>query len=234
MKDNLIDEMLREISEGDRGIIEGFFETYTQRMLDKMDVEKVRTAQRVAMEPSEFQFGSNEKDVNPESDTLKFLTPTSELSDLPNLPDMDWGAPAHVILAGEHKLSVSYYLSEMVDWDGETIRPREPKTDEQLMAIFYITGVSSFSQRPTLQPDHLCPYLIYTGDSYPSHGVWEIESGARNDFEKTGLAYQNDKHLIFSFHDTAIECFCTSYKFEIVKSVSLDLVPKLAEFVYSR
>jgi len=147
---------------------------------------------------------------------------------------MDWGAPAPIILASEHRLSIGYYLSNLDDWDGETIKRRQPKLDEDLMVIFYIDGLSSFSQRPTLQPDHLCAYFVYSeDDGYPSHGAWEVETGPSIAFRKRELAFENDKHMIFSFHDTSIECFCRDYRFDIHKTISTNLIPQMTEFVYS-
>ena len=99
--------------------------------------------------------------------------------------------------------------------------------------IFFVNGVSSFSQCGTLQPDHLCAYFDYDEESYPSHGVWEVKDGPSSAIKDRSLSNENDKHLVFSFHDSSIECFCADYKFDVRKSVSIDLITQMAEFVYS-
>jgi len=180
-------------------------------------------------------FGfKGKKDIN-----LKVFVgiPLSKLKPIESLRHMDWGAPAPIILADEHKLSIAYYLESKTDWDGETSRLRYPESDVDEMVIFYLTGLSSFSQRITLQPDHLCPYFNYSlnecpPNEYPSHGVWEVEGPLPKLALEKQSAFLNDKRLVFSFHDTAIECFCNDFEYELIVSSGADVLEKMKNFIF--
>ncbi|MEP3655395.1 MAG: hypothetical protein ABJO36_10920 [Litorimonas sp.] len=228
MKDKIIGPLLDALPNEKRLVIEAFFETVTERMLENVDLENIKTSQKAALEVSNSRVDVGNRGID-----LNFLTPISNLLEVPDLPQMDWGAPAPVMMANEHRLSIGYYLSNLDDWDGETCKLRQPNLDEDLMVIFYLDGVSSFSQRATLQPNHLCAFFDYDVEGYPSHGVWEVKTGPALAFKNNLLAHENDKHLIFSFHDTSIECFCSDYKYDFRKAVSIDSVTDMAKFVYS-
>lgn len=154
----------------------------------------------------------------------------SKLKSITGLGQMDYGAPAPIILAGEHKLSVAYYLHSSTEWDGENIHLRDPTADVGKMAIFYISGLNSFTQKSTLH--HLCPFFDYNSDDYPSHDVWEIEGPESKASLESQSAYLSDKRLIFSFHDTAIDCFCSEYKYETLVSSGVNILTKMEKFVF--
>ncbi|WP_026941188.1 hypothetical protein [Hellea balneolensis] len=180
-------------------------------------------------------FGfKGKKDIKSEVDVG---IPLSKLKPVEGLRHMDWGAPAPLILASEHKLSIAYYLESEGDWDGEITRLRNPKADIDEMAVFYVTGLSSFSQRVTSQPDHLCPFFNYSlneypPNEYPSHGVWKVEGPLKQSTLENQFAFPKDIRLIFSFHDTAIDCFCSKFEYEVIVSSGANVLEKMGSFIF--
>src|SRR4051812_7108799 len=61
---------------------------------------------------------------------------------LNDLPQSSVGAPCPVVLAGEHALSVAYFLQDPPDaWDGKTVRVVSPETSAEPAAIVRFSGV---------------------------------------------------------------------------------------------
>ena len=144
--------------------------------------------------------------------------------ELTNFGLMDAGAPAPILLLGEHRAALGYYLNDTpVDWDGKTVHLRDPNEDVSPMALIEIEGIVGTKSFPTTQPDHEHP-------EFP--GVFECVCEIKNSNWAERACFNHSKHLVFAFHDTVIEFLCSSYEVYFVTSTSFGLVPRMRSYVF--
>jgi len=149
--------------------------------------------------------------------------PGSSWVHLTDFGDMDLGAPAPLLLLGEHRAALSYYLNDTPgDWDGTTVHMRDAQIDVAPMALVEFDRVAEArSFRTTSHHGH--PDLP---------GVFEsVVEVLRSDWAKQ--AGEDYRHLVFAFHDTVVEVLCRSYKVFFFKSSSVGLMPRMSAYVFS-
>lgn len=156
---------------------------------------------------------------------------------LGDVPQSSVGAPCPSIVAGEHHLSVAFFLEEALPgWDGSTVRvvgldsQGEPaavvRFSHPYASMFGPPNDEAFSGHP-LASRGLTPYSAF--EVMNSSWIRVLaRMNAVHPHHSTKL-FSTYRHFVLSFHDTTFECVAKGYSVEVSEGSVVDLVTKEAE-----
>lgn len=176
MNADFIKDALADLTDEHREIVESFMESLNQHILENANLTHSDLQ-------TDFETDLTTSDFPEKGDKVgeHYVVLDSETV-------MCMGAPCPVILADEHKLSVSFYLTSEVN--------------REKSAVFIIRGVSSFEQAGNLGGSvHDCVFAPFGYDN-----VWERK-----------LA-DDDVELVFGFHDTSLRVICKEFSYSVHRS----------------
>jgi hypothetical protein len=154
---------------------------------------------------------------------------------LDKIPQSSAGAPLPLILAGEHRTVLAYYLENRDPlWDGKTIRVQDPAVGDEPVALavfnrclahmFGPPNDEAFKGHP-LASRGLTPYCVFRIEG--SSWIRQIERMNSVHHAHRPERFWELQHLIFAFHDSTFECICRSFDIKIMRGAVLLMVPEM-------
>jgi hypothetical protein len=154
--------------------------------------------------------------------------------ELRDLPQSSVGAPCPIVLAGEHCLTVAYFLEHAPPgWDETTVRvvgpdtPGEPASvvrfERPVASMFGPPNDEAFSGHP-LASRGLRPYGAF--EVRDSSWIRRLERMNSVHPSHRPEHFSRYRHFILAFHDTTFECVATGYSYEIASGPLNGLVAR--------
>lgn len=154
--------------------------------------------------------------------------------ELKDLPQSSVGAPCPVVLAGEHRLSVAYFLSDAPPgWVGRSIRSVGPESTAEPAAVvrfkrpyasmFGPPNDEAFSGHP-LAKRGLRPYGAF--EVVGSSWVRKLERMNAVHPRHRPEHFSSYRHFILAFHDTTFECVAEGYEVEVGRGPLTELIAR--------
>jgi len=145
--------------------------------------------------------------------------------ELTNIPQSSVGAPLPIVIADEQNVIIAFYLENTTEsWDGTSIRVVGINSDKESIAIVKFEHCSShmfgppndeaFSGHP-LASRGLKPYSYFE----IQNSSWIRKSEKMNSvhpYHNKIKFMENEKHYIFSFHDSTFECIAHGYNLKVI------------------
>ncbi len=161
---------------------------------------------------------------------------TEKLIQIKGVPQSSVGAPCPLVYATEFDMYVTYYLeAHDPDWDGTYAKVVDPNTTgepslvvkfEKVLAHYFGAPNDEAIGGHPLADKGLEPYSYYIVDNSTWLDKHEKMNRVHPYHKKEH--YQNYKHYIFTFHDTALEVIAEKYSFNIS---NLSLKDNLQEII---
>jgi hypothetical protein len=168
--------------------------------------------------------------------TVYVVEERDNVIELADLPQSSVGAPCPIVLAGEHCLSVAYFLEDTPPgWDGIAARVVGPDTRGEPAAIvrfscpyasiFGPPNDEAFAGHP-LASKGLRPYsALEVRESSWIRRLERMNSVHRCHRPEQFSGY---RHFILAFHDTTFECVATGYSHELASGPLTELMVREA------
>lgn len=156
------------------------------------------------------------------------------IAEIHDLPQCSVGAPCPVVLAGEHCVSVAYFLEDTPPgWDGTTVRVVGPDTRGAPAAVvrFVRTYASMFGPP---NDEAFAGHPLARRGLRP-YGAFEVrKSSWIRALEKMNSVHPSYRpehfdgyhHFVLAFHDTTFECVATGYTHELAAGPLNELVAR--------
>jgi len=153
---------------------------------------------------------------------------TQTLTEITDLPQSNVGAPLPIVLATEYQLILLYMVQEYdPDWDGTytTSVGRDTKTSI-VVVRFEHAGPHLFGP-PNDEALHGHPLHSLGLEAHACFEVrpsaWIAELCRRNSVHPnhTDASYDDDRHFIFTFHDSTFEVVAHGFSWEVVSETSI-------------
>jgi len=160
---------------------------------------------------------------------------SDRVTELADMPRSSAGAPIPLVLSDEHRLVVAYYIQETpADWDGSSAREVGPEDAGEPVALvrfkfcyahmFGPPNDEAFRGHP-LASRGLHPY----GAFEVTHSSWirRLERmNAVHPYHRPE-AFWKRRHIVFTFHDTTLECVCDGYDVRVSQGSIASVVPEM-------
>ncbi len=157
---------------------------------------------------------------------------------LEKVPQSSVGAPNPIVLAGEHDVLLTYYLSNVpADWDGTTVNIVGPDTSDEPVAIvkfhrccahmFGPPNDEAFSGHP-LCDRGVEPYSVFLIEN--SSWVRKLEKmNSVHPYHNKERFMEGKNHYIFAFHDSTFECIANDFEVQITDGSVISMIPLMTE-----
>lgn len=151
------------------------------------------------------------------------------LTELPNVPQSMVGAPCPFVSAGEHDLTLFYYIqNNHPDWDGTYVNVVSENSDDEIVAqVSFERPYAHFFGPPNEEAIGGHPLAKYGLSPWAafevSNSEWIKELCKRNSihpYHKDSM-FEDYRHFIFTFHDTTFEVLAKGYVAEILGPMSV-------------
>jgi hypothetical protein len=159
-----------------------------------------------------------------------------EVVELRELPQSSVGAPCPIVLAGEHSLSLFYFVQNTPPgWDGSTVRVVSPASAEEPAAIVRFSRPTASMFGPP-NDEAFKGHPLATRGLQP-YGAFEVhDSSWIRSLERMNSVHPQHRpehfvsyrHFILAFHDTTFECVATGFDHVLASGPLNDLVAREA------
>ena len=155
------------------------------------------------------------------------ITSADRPKELASLPQSCIGAPCPMLLVGEHRLRLAYYLEEgrlPPEWAAVSVRPEAMNDSNDLCAVvefarpyahmFGPPNDEAFTGHP-LASRGLAPYAVFEVE----YSSWLRQLERMNSVHPYHRPEQFSifKHFVFAFHDTTFECIAESFEIKLAR-----------------
>jgi hypothetical protein len=158
---------------------------------------------------------------------------------LDNLPQSSVGAPLPLILAGEHRTILAYYVENHdPSWDGKTVRVQSHDAGEEPVALLVFNQCYAHMFGPP--NDEAFAGHPLAGRGLHPYGVFRIEESSWiRRLERMNSVHMHHKperfwqfqHLVFAFHDSTFECVCRSFDIKMKRGAVLQTVSEMVSLL---
>lgn len=147
----------------------------------------------------------------------KTLPDDIEFSYLNDVPVCNYGAPCPMVVSSEHNLVLAYYVDRpRPEFDGTNPKSMSIHTDDEPCAAIIFDWVRDFRFGPPDEEE--CFYYrkyikdFRPGEAYVTNMATWVTSVGLSKTKIYKLSYPDDKHFIFTFHDTTVEVIAEGFR----------------------
>ena len=155
--------------------------------------------------------------------------------ELKDMPQSSIGTPHPFVMSDEFTIVLAYYLSNVPkNWDGATVRIVGPDTEGEPVALVQFKGYYAYAFGPPndeafsghpLASRGLMPYGVYLVEN--SSWIRSLERLNSVHPHHNPSRFEELKHFVFAFHDSAFECVAREFNISIHTGSIRGIMPKM-------